>query len=149
MYIFVFFFIKMFLFIHLWLCWISVTAQAFLSLWYEGFSPQWLPLRRGQALGHVAPHLCLLGSRTRAQQSGRTGSAAMRPHGIFPDPGSNPCLLHWQADSLLLTPGKPHLLFFSNSYFIDIQFIHNIGKSWIHEKIKKNTFRKWNNTAWR
>ena len=31
--------------------------------------------------------------------------------GIFPIQGSNLCLLHWQADSLLSEPpGKPHLL---------------------------------------
>ena len=30
--------------------------------------------------------------------------------GIFPDQGSNPCLLHWQADSLALRhQGDPHL----------------------------------------
>ena len=30
------------------------------------------------------------------------------------------------------------VIVFLNSYFIDIQFIHNIGKGWIHEKIKEN-----------
>ena len=32
--------------------------------------------------------------------------------GIFPTHGLNPCLLHWQADSLpLLPPGKPQEIF--------------------------------------
>ena len=32
--------------------------------------------------------------------------------GIFPDQGSDPCLLHWQADSLHTEPpGKPSLCF--------------------------------------
>ena len=32
------------------------------------------------------------------------------PLGIFETHRSNPCLLHWQADSLLLSqPGKPHV----------------------------------------
>ena len=38
------------------------------------------------------------------------GLACSRAHGIFPDQGSNPCLLHWQVDSLPLShqpPGKP------------------------------------------
>ena len=32
--------------------------------------------------------------------------------GVFPDQGLNPCLLHWQVDSLLEPPGKPlcHIL---------------------------------------
>ena len=33
---------------------------------------------------------------------------AMPFQGIFPNKGLNPCLLHWQADSLpLAPPGKP------------------------------------------
>ena len=41
---------------------------------------------------------------------GRGGSEASR---IFPDEGSNLCLLHWQADSLPLRPqGSPGILNF-------------------------------------
>ena len=33
--------------------------------------------------------------------------------GIFPTWGSNPCFLHWQADSLVLSfpPGKPMVIY--------------------------------------
>ena len=36
------------------------------------------------------------------------GLSCPTPCGIFPDQGSNPCLLHWQADGFLITglPGK-------------------------------------------
>ena len=33
---------------------------------------------------------------------------SLPPQGIFPTPELNPCLLHWQADSLPLSPpGRP------------------------------------------
>ena len=38
------------------------------------------------------------------------GLSCSSPCGIFPDPGSNPCLLHWQVGSLLIPlshPGSP------------------------------------------
>ena len=36
------------------------------------------------------------------------GFSCPAAHGIFPDQGSNPCLLHWQADSLPLShQGSP------------------------------------------
>ena len=46
----------------------------------------------------VAPELQRAGSVVVAR--GLTCSVAC---GIFPDQGSNPCLLHWQADSLPLS----------------------------------------------
>ena len=51
----------------------------------------------------VAPGLQRAGSVVVAR--GLTCSVAC---GIFPDQGSNPCLLHWQADSLPLShQGSP------------------------------------------
>jgi len=42
--------------------------------------------------------------------------------GIFLDPGSNPCLLHWQADSLPLShqgsPGSSFVFFFNDFFFM-------------------------------
>ena len=43
--------------------------------------------------------LWLSGSRVQAQQLWRTGLSCSAACGIFPDQGSNPCPLHWQADS--------------------------------------------------
>ena len=36
--------------------------------------------------------------------------------GIFPDQGSNPCLLHWQADSLPLSHQRSPVLLFQTDY---------------------------------
>ena len=88
-------FLKNYLFF--WLCWVFTAAWAFLQLWQEGailqvectgFSLQWLLLLLLQSTGStVVVHglSCSIGC------------------GIFLDQGSNPCLLHWQADSLLLS----------------------------------------------
>ena len=39
------------------------------------------------------------------------GGCHSRPQGIFPTPGSNPGVLHWQVDSLLSEPpGKPEII---------------------------------------
>ena len=53
----------------------------------------------------------------------RTGSIVVElrlscsaAHEIFLDQGSNPCLLHWQVDSL--PPGKPPVTFYGNLYLL-------------------------------
>ena len=65
----------------------AAASGGYSSLWCAGFSLQWL--------------LVLRSTGSKAQASvivahGRSCSAAC---GIFPDQGSNPCPLHWQADS--------------------------------------------------
>ena len=94
--IFFFFFFNICLFIYFWLCWVFVSVRG-LSLVVAsgghsssrcvGLSLQWPLLLRST------------GSR-------RTGSVVVAHRlscsvacGIFPDQGSNPCPLHWQADS--------------------------------------------------
>ena len=45
--------------------------------------------------------VALLGSRAQAQELWHTGlAAACVARGIFPDQGSDSCLLHWHVDSL-------------------------------------------------
>ena len=66
-----------------------------------------LSCSRAQALGHVvsvavAPGLWIRGSTVVAQ--GLSCSAAC---GIFPDQGSNLCLLHWQANLPQSHQGSP------------------------------------------
>ena len=79
-----------------------VASRGYSSLWCTGFSLWWLLL-------------------LRSTSSRRTGSVAVAhgPNcsaacGIFPDQGSNPCPLHWQADSQPLrhqgSPKIPELL---------------------------------------
>ena len=52
--------------------------------------------------GEQASVVALLGSEAQAQQLWHTGLVASWNAGIFWDRGLNPCLLHWQADSLPL-----------------------------------------------
>ena len=103
-----FFFFK-FLFIYLWLCWV------FVSVW--GLSPV-------AASGGHSSSRCVGLSLSRPLLLRSTGSrragSAIVAHGpsrsaacgIFPDQGSNPCPLHWQADSQPLRhQGSPRLHF--------------------------------------
>ena len=134
MYIFLNF---IYLFIYLWLCWVFVSVRG-LSLVAAsgGHSSSWCA-----GLSLLQPLLL------RSTGSRRTGSAivAHGPScsvacGIFPDQGSNPCPLHWQADSQpLCHQGSPMCTFFKeggfgNSTSTDLILIHglypfqNIGK---------------------
>ena len=55
----------------------------------------------------VAPGLWSTGSIAVAHRLNYSAAC-----GIFPDQGSNPCLLHWQADSLPLShQGSPNIIF--------------------------------------
>ena len=50
------------------------------------------------------------GSGAQAQSCAH-GLSCFAACGIFPDQGSNPCLLHWQADSLPLSHQAPIFTF--------------------------------------
>ena len=53
------------------------------------------------------------GSRRAGSVVVAHGPSCSAAHGIFPDEGSNPCPLHWQADSQpLCHQGSPTCLFF-------------------------------------
>ena len=89
--IFFFFFFNLF-----WLCWVFVSVRGLSpvaasgghsSSRCAGLSLSWPLLLRSTGSRHA-------GSVVVAH--GRSRSAAC---GIFPDQGSNPCPLHWQADS--------------------------------------------------
>ena len=62
-----------------------------------------------RAPGHAGFSSCSSrGTRTQAHSLWCMGLADPRHVVIFPDRGSNPCLLHWQADSLPLShQGSP------------------------------------------
>ena len=109
---FSFFFLKLLLFIYLfifWLCWVFVSVRG--------------PSLAAASGGHSSSR-CVGPSPSwplllRSTGSSRAGSVvvAHRPScsaacGIFPDQGSNPCPLHWQADSQPLRhQGSPRVLF--------------------------------------
>ena len=69
--------------------WLSLVAASggYSSLWCTGFSLRWLLL------------LWTTGSRHTGSVVVAHGPSCSTACGIFPDQGSNPCPLHWQADS--------------------------------------------------
>ena len=91
----IFFFNFIYLFIYLWLCWVFVSVRG-LSL---------VAASRSHSSSRCAGLSLLRPLLLRSTGSRRAGSVvvAHRPScsaacGIFPDQGSNPCPLHWQAD---------------------------------------------------
>ena len=93
---FIYLFILKNLFIYFWLCWVFVSVQG-LSLVAASGGHSSL---RCTGLSLLRPLLLRSTSSSRADSvvvaCGPSCSAAC---GIFPDQGSNPCPLHWQADS--------------------------------------------------
>ena len=99
-----------YLFIYLWLCWVFVSVR--------GLSP--VVASGGHSSSPCAGLSLSWPLLLWSTGSRRAGSVivAHRPScsaacGIFPDQGSNPCPLHWQADSQPLHhQGSPLDLFF-------------------------------------
>ena len=99
-----------------WLCWVFIAARGlslavagggYSSLQCVGFSLRWLHLL--QSTGSVVVAHGLWSAVSVVVAHGISCSAAC---GIFPDQGSNPCPLHWQADSQPLHhQGSPGTLF--------------------------------------
>ena len=117
-----FFFNFIFIFIYFWLCWVFVSVRG-LSL----VAPS-----RGQSSSQCAGLSLSWPLLMRSTGSRRAGSVVVAHGpscsaacGIFPDQGSNPCPLHWQADSQPLRhQGSPKfflkiglLLFYLFIYF--------------------------------
>ena len=104
------FFFLIILFIYFWLCWVFVSVRG-LSLVAAsgghsssrcaGLSLSWPLLLRST------------GSRCAGSVVVAHGPSCSVAWGIFPDQGSNPCPLHWQADSPPLRhQGNPISLFY-------------------------------------
>ena len=97
------------LFIYFWLCWVFVSVRG-LSL---------VAASRGHSSSRCAglslsrpPLLWSTGSRRAGSVIVAHGPSCSAARGIFPDQGSNPCRLHWQADSQPLRhQGSPMLSF--------------------------------------
>ena len=88
--------ICIYLFIYFWLCWVFVSVR--------GLSPA--VASGGHSSSRCAGLSLLWPLPLRSTGSRRTGSVVVAHGlscsaacGIFPDQGSNPCPLHWQADS--------------------------------------------------
>ena len=90
------FFLKINLFIYFWVCWVFVSVRG-LSLVAAsgGHSSSWctgLSMSRPLLLRST-------GSRCAGSVVGAHGPSCSAACGIFLYQGSNPCPLHWQADS--------------------------------------------------
>ena len=105
----IYFLFFIFLNIYLWLCWVLVSARGLppvaasgghSSSRCAGLSLSWPLLLRST------------GSRRAGSVIVAHGPSRAAARGIFPDQGSNPCPMHWQADSQPLRhQGSPRLLF--------------------------------------
>ena len=95
--------------LYFWLCWVFVSVRR-LSL---------VVASRGHSSSRCAGLSLSRPLLLRSTGSGRSGSVVVAHGpscsaacGIFPDQGSNPCPLHWQADSQPLRhQGSPHMSF--------------------------------------
>ena len=113
---FLFFNLFIYLFIYLWLCWV------FVSVW--GLSP--VAASGGHSSLRCAGLLLSRPFLLRNTGSRRAGSVVVAHGpscsvacGILPDQGSNPCPLHWQADSQPLRhQGSPSSSIFNSNPFV-------------------------------
>ena len=107
--------IFIYLFIYLWLCWVLVSVRGLSLVVASGGHSS----SRCAGLSLSRPLLLRsTGSRRAGSVTVAHGPSRSVACGIFPDQGSNPCPLHWQADSQPLHhQGSPR-----NS-ILDIQII--------------------------
>ena len=89
-------FFKIILFIYFWLCWVLVSVRGLsLVAASRGHSSS-----RCRGLSLSRPLLLRsTGSRRAGSVVVAHGPSCSAACGIFPDQGSNPCPLYWQADS--------------------------------------------------
>ena len=97
------------LFIYLWLCWVFVSVRGLPLVVASGGHSS------SRCAGLSLPRPLLLrstGSRRAGSVIVAHGPSCSVACGIFPDQGSNPCPLHWQADSQPLHhQGSPQFFF--------------------------------------
>ena len=107
-----FFFFKylFYLFIYLWLCWVFVSVRGLSPVAASGGHSS----SRCAGLSLSRPlSLWSTGSRRAGSVIVAHGPSCSVACGILPDQGSNPCPLHWQADSQPLRhQGSARFLFY-------------------------------------
>ena len=99
--------------IYFWLCWVVVSVRGLSLVAASGGHCS------SQCPGLLLSRPLLLqstGSRRAGSVVVAHGPSCSMACGIFPDQGSNPCPLHWQADSQPLRHQGSPLLGFFNSY---------------------------------
>ena len=103
-----------YLFIYLWLCWVFISVRG-LSL---GVASGGHSSSRCAGLSLSRPLLLWsTGSRGAGSVVVAHGPSRSAACGICPDQGSNPCPLHWQADSQPLRhQGSPPFMFWTSIF---------------------------------
>ena len=102
-------FYLIYLFIYLWLCWVFVSVRRLSPVAASGGHSS--SRCAGLSLSRPLP-LRSTGSRRASSVIVAHGPSRSAACGIFPDQGSNPCPLHWQADSQPLRhQGSPSSFF--------------------------------------
>ena len=134
-YSFILLFIYLFIysFIHSWLCWVFVSVRGLSPVAASGGHSS------SQCVGLSLSWPLLLwstGSRRAGSVVVAHGPSCSAACGIFPDQGSNPCPLHWQADSQpLCHQGSPIIIIIitilllscrSSLYILDINPLSDI-----------------------
>ena len=98
------------LFIYLWLCWVFVSVRGLSPVAASGGHSS--SRCAGLSLSRPLP-LRSTGSRRAGAVIVAHGPSCSAACGILPDQGSNPCPLHWQADSQPLRhQGSPWMRFY-------------------------------------
>ena len=118
----VYLFIYLFIYFYIWLCWVFVSVWGLSLVAASGGHSS------SQCSGLSLSRPLLLrstGSRQAGSIAVAHGLSRSAACGIFPDQGSNPCPLHWQADSQPLHhQGSPHNFFFN---LINIELVELIS----------------------
>ena len=112
-YFILFYFYLFFLIIYLFMAVLGLrfSARAFSSCGKRG--PLFIAVRGPPTIA-APPPLQSTGSRRAGSVVVAHGPSRSTARGIFPDQGSNPCPLHWQADSQPLRhQGSPLFYFFN------------------------------------
>ena len=117
-------YLNLFIFIYLWLCWVFVSVRGLsLAAASGGHSSS-------RCAGPSLSRPLLLrstGSRRAGSAAVAHGPSCSAACGILPDQGSNPCPLHWQADSQPLRhQGSPEMIFLIQRIsVIECSFFHD------------------------
>ena len=122
--IFFFFLMKASFFLYFWLCWVFVSVRGLSLVAASGghSSSQCASLSLSRPL-----LLQSTGSRRAGSVVVAHGPSCSAACGIFPDQGSNPCPLHWQADSQPLHHQGSPLNFYNKVIWHKLPSVHPIG----------------------
>ena len=109
----------LFIYFYFWLCCVFVSVQGLSLVVARGGHSS----SRCAGLSLSRPLLLRsTGSRHAGSVVVAHGPSCSTACGIFPDQGSNPCPLHWQADSQpLCHQGSPYCPFFDWVFFFNIE----------------------------